>query len=44
MKNISLFLSENFQFLEANFFIYLDRRIFIMKNTKYKLIYKTSFL
>ena len=37
------FLFENFLFLEAKFSIYLDRRIFIMKNTKYKLIYKTSF-
>ena len=44
MKKISeFFLFENFLFLEAKFSIYLDRRIFIMKNTKYKLIYKTSF-
>ena len=44
MKNIRIFLSENVQFLEAKFSIYLDRRTFVMKNTKYKLIYKTSFL
>ena len=24
------FLSENFQFLEVNFFIYLNRRVFVM--------------
>ena len=25
------FLSENFQFLEVNFFIYLNRRVFVIK-------------
>ena len=30
MKNVS-FLSENFQFLEVKFSIYLNRRVFIMK-------------
>ena len=30
MKNIS-FLSENFQFLEVKFSIYLNRRVFVMK-------------
>ena len=31
MKNISFFLSENFQFLEMNFFVYLNRRnVYIM--------------
>ena len=30
MKNIS-FLSENLQFLEVNFSIYLNRRVFVMK-------------
>ena len=29
MKNISGFLSENFQFLEVNFSIYLNRRVFV---------------
>ena len=30
MKNIIAFLSENFQFLEAKFSIYLNRRVFVM--------------
>ena len=30
MKNIKVFLSENFQFLEMKFFIYLNRRVFVM--------------
>ena len=30
MKNISVFLSENFQFLEVKFSIYLNRRVFVM--------------
>ena len=30
MKNISVFLSENFQFLEVKFSIYLNRRFFVM--------------
>ena len=30
MKNIGVFLSENFQFLEVNFSIYLNRRVFVM--------------
>ena len=30
MKNISIFLSENFQFLEVKFSIYLNRRVFVM--------------
>ena len=30
MKNISFFLSENFQFLEMKFSIYLNKRVFIM--------------
>ena len=30
MKNISFFLSENFQFLEVKFSIYLNRCVFIM--------------
>ena len=30
MKNIRVFVSENFQFLEVNFSIYLNRRVFVM--------------
>ena len=30
MNNIRDFLSENFQFLEVKFSIYLDRRVFVM--------------
>ena len=30
MKNISFFLSENFQFLELKFSVYLNRRVFVM--------------
>ena len=32
MKNIRVFVSENFQFLEVKFFIYLNRRVFVMNN------------
>ena len=32
MKNISIFLSENFQFVVVRFSIYLDRRVFVMEN------------
>ena len=31
MKNIRVFLSENVQFLEVKFYIYLNRRVFVMK-------------
>ena len=31
MKNIRFFLSENFQFLEVKFSIYLNRRIFVLR-------------
>ena len=31
MKNIRVFLSENFQFLEVKFSIYLNRRVFVMR-------------
>ena len=34
MKNTSVFLSENFQFLEVKFSMYLNRRVFIMMNSK----------
>ena len=30
MKNIRVFLSENFQFLQVKFSLYLNRRIFVM--------------
>ena len=30
MKNITVFLSENFQFLEVKFSIYLNMRVFVM--------------
>ena len=30
MKNIKVFLSEKFQFLEVKFSIYLNRRVFVM--------------
>ena len=33
MKNIRGFLSENFQFLEVKFSIYLNRRVFVMETT-----------
>ena len=30
MKNINVFLSENFQFLEVKFSVYLNRHVFVM--------------
>ena len=39
MKNIS-FVSENFQFLEVEFPIYLNRRVFVMLCMKTKIIQK----
>ena len=30
MKNIRVFLSENFQFLEVKFSIYLNKRVYVM--------------
>ena len=33
MKNIRFFLSENFQFLEVKFSIYLNRHVFVMRAT-----------
>ena len=35
MKNIRVFLSENFKFLEVKFSIYLNRRVFVMKRKEY---------
>ena len=40
MKNIGVFLSENCQFLEVKFSIYLNRSVFVMKvenHLRYKL-------
>ena len=34
MKKNRTFLSENFQFLEAKFSIYLNRRVFLMDQLK----------
>ena len=36
MKNISFFLSENFQFLEKKFPIYLNSRVFVMPEKEKK--------
>ena len=33
MKNIRVFLSENFQFLEVKFSIHLNRCVFVMQDT-----------
>ena len=33
MKNIRVFLFENFQFLEMKFSIYLNSRVFVMQTT-----------
>ena len=32
MKNITVFVSDFFQFLEVKFSIYLNRRVFVMLN------------
>ena len=34
MKNIRVFLSKNFQFLEVKFSIYLNRRVFVMMTSQ----------
>ena len=34
MKNISVFLSEKFRFLEVKLSIYLNRRVFVMLQMK----------
>ena len=39
MKNIRVFLSENFQFLEVKFSIYLNRCVFVMLLDVLKLYY-----
>ena len=38
MKNIRDFLSENFQFLEVIFSIYLNRRVFVMHGLSCKCV------
>ena len=35
MKNIRVFISENFQFLEVKFLVYLNKRVFAMKYFSY---------
>ena len=35
MKKYQCFSSENFQFLEVKFSIYLNRRVFVMKHYKF---------
>ena len=35
MKNIRVFLSEKFQFLEVKFSIYLNRRVFVRERVKF---------
>ena len=37
MKNIRVFLSQNFQFLEVKFSLYLNRRVFVMSKIFLKL-------
>ena len=39
MKNIKVFLSENFQFLEVKFSIYFNRRVFVMGTFSHVLVY-----
>ena len=34
MKNIRGFVSENFQFLEVKFSIYLNMRVFVMRSSE----------
>ena len=38
MKNIGVFVSENFQFLEVKFSIYLNRRVFVMIKVGFKAV------
>ena len=42
MKNIRGFLSENFQFLEVNYSIYLNRCVFVMKCLFLGYVYHTN--
>ena len=38
MKNIRVFLSENFQFIEMKFSIYLNRRVFVMDSRQSEIL------
>ena len=38
MKNIRVFVSENSQFLEVKFYIYLNRRVFVMRSMASKVM------
>ena len=40
MKNVRVFLSENFQFLELKFSIYLNRRVFVMVRSRQAVLEK----
>ena len=40
MKNIRIFLSENFQILVVKYSIYLNRRVFVMMNETCYFVYK----
>ena len=42
MKNIRVFLSENFQFLEVEFSIYFNRRVFV--NSQFYLLETSSII
>ena len=41
MKNIRVFLSENFKCLEVTISIYLNRRVFVMNGTKHYQYFRT---
>ena len=43
MKNIRVFLSENFHFLAVNFSVYLNRRDFVMTNIVLKMLEPLKF-
>ena len=40
MKNMRVFSSENFQFLEMKFSVYLNRRVFVMKALPHLNVYQ----
>ena len=43
MKKYQSFLSKNFQFLEVNFSIYLNRHVFVMSVFIYSVVSNDSF-
>ena len=43
MKNIRVFLTENFHFLAVNFSVYLKRRDFVMTNIVLKMLEPLKF-